>query len=133
MPAASSSDSAALNATFAALADPTRRQIVERLSRGPAPVGELVRPFDMSWPAVTKHLRSLEQAGLVRRHRAGQHRVLELEPGPMNQARAWMDHHRQFWEKSLDSLADYLERGITKTVQRPAKSTRARRTKPTKP
>ena len=133
MPSVLSSDSDALNATFAALADPTRRQIVERLSRGPAPVGELVQPFDMSWPAVTKHLRALEQAGLVRRHRAGQHRVLELEPGPMNEVRAWMDHHRQFWEKSLDSLADYLERGITKTVQRPAKSSRPRRSKRTKP
>lgn len=133
MPSVLSSASDALNATFAALADPTRRQIVERLSRGPAPVGELVRPFDMSWPAVTKHLRALEQAGLVRRHRAGQHRVLELEPGPMNEVRAWMDHHRQFWEQSLDSLADYLERGITKTVQRPARSSRSRRSKRAKP
>jgi DNA-binding transcriptional ArsR family regulator len=133
MAAILSSDSDALNATFAALADPTRRQIVERLSRGPAPVGELARPFDMSWPSVTKHLRTLEQAGLVRRHPSGQHRILELEPGPMNRARAWMDHHRQFWEKSLDSLADYLERGITKTAPRPAKSTRTRKIKRTKP
>ncbi len=133
MPATPSSDSDSLNATFAALADPTRRRIVERLSRGPAPVGELVQPFDMSWPAVTKHLRALEQAGLVRRHPSGRHRILELEPGPMTQARAWMDHHRQFWEKNLDSLADYLERGRTKPAPRPAKSTRSRERKRTKP
>jgi DNA-binding transcriptional ArsR family regulator len=126
MPPVLPSDSEALDATFAALADSTRRRIVERLSRGPAPVGELAQPFDISWPAVTKHLRTLEEAGLVRRHPSGQHRILELEPGPMNQARAWMDHHRQFWEKSLDSLADYLERGVAKSAPRPAKSARPR-------
>jgi DNA-binding transcriptional ArsR family regulator len=104
----------ALNAVFAALADPTRRQIVERLSRGRATVGELVQPFAMSWPAVTRHLAVLERAGLVSRHRSGLHRVLELNPAPIDRIRDWMDHHRRFWQGSLDSLADYLERGIVK-------------------
>jgi DNA-binding transcriptional ArsR family regulator len=104
----------ALSATFAALADPTRRQIVERLSRGHATVGELVEPFDMSWPAVTRHVAVLERAGLVSRHRAGLHRILELKPEPIDRIREWMDHHRRFWQGSLDSLADYLERGIVK-------------------
>jgi DNA-binding transcriptional ArsR family regulator len=126
MPAASSSESEALSATFAALADPTRRGIVERLSRGPAAVGELARPFDISWPAVTKHLRVLESAGFIQRHHAGRHRVLELSPEPMTRARAWMDHHREFWEKNLDSLAAYLERGITKSVASEEKSNSAK-------
>lgn len=103
-----------LSLTLAALADPTRRQIVERLSHRRATVGELVKPFKMSWPAVTRHVQILERAGLVTRHRAGLHRVIELNPEPIDQVRQWMDHHRRFWEHSLDSLADYLERGITK-------------------
>jgi DNA-binding transcriptional ArsR family regulator len=115
-----------LSATFAALADPTRRQIVERLSRGRATVGELVKPFDMSWPAVTKHVAVLERAGLVSRHRAGLHRVLELNPAPIDGIRRWMDHHRRFWQGSLDSLADYLERGLVKTPRPP-------KTQPTHP
>lgn len=129
-------DSDALSAAFAALADPTRRGIVERLSRGPAAVGELTRPFDMSWPAVTKHLRVLENAGFIQRHHAGRHRVLELNPEPMTRARAWMDHHREFWEKNLDSLADYLERGLTKVPAPESKSASTKRpdkTKRTKP
>jgi DNA-binding transcriptional ArsR family regulator len=131
MPAATAKDYDALSAAFAALADPTRRGIVERLSRGPAAVGELARPLDMSWPAVTKHLRVLESAGFIQRHHAGRHRVLELNPEPMSRARAWMDHHREFWEKNLDSLADYLERGITKSPQPEKKCTSVKR--PAKP
>ena len=119
MPSSAGRDSDALDATFAALADATRRGIVERLSRGPAPVGELVEPLAMSWPAVTKHLQVLERAGLVQRHRAGRHRVLELNPEPMTRAQGWMDQHREFWEKNLDSLAAYLERGITKSAKPP--------------
>ena len=105
-----------LTATFAALSDPTRRRIVERLGKGRATVGEIVQPFDMSWPAVTKHLRVLERAGLVCRHRAGLHRVLELQREPLDRAGKWIEHHRKFWEGSLDSLAAYLEKGITKST-----------------
>ena len=123
-PAPPKSQADELNATFGALADPTRRQIVERLSRGRATVGEIVQPFNVSWPAVTKHLRVLERAGLVGRHRAGLHRILELNPEPLEQVQQWIEHHRQFWKGNLDSLADYLERGITKLI---SKSKRARK------
>ena len=105
-------DTDKLSATFAALADPTRREIVHRLSQGRATVGELVQPFDISWPAVTKRLHVLERAGLVTRHRLGQRRVLELKPEPMDKASEWIRDHRRFWDGSLDALADYLERDI---------------------
>ena len=115
---------AALDATFAALADPTRRAIVERLGRGRATVGELVQPFTISWPAVSRHLRVLENAGLLKRHRAGLHRVLELNSRPLDQINQWIEHHRRFWEGSLDSLAAYLERGVNKPAQRKSKKTK---------
>lgn len=101
-----------LNATFAALADPTRRVILERLSRGEATPGELARPLRISWPAVTKHLRVLERAGLLQRRRNGRNHVLTLEPEPMKQADAWIAAYRRFWEGTFDALADYLERGV---------------------
>jgi DNA-binding transcriptional ArsR family regulator len=104
-----------LDATFAALSDPTRRVILERLSRGEATPGELARPLRISWPAVTKHLRVLERAGLLLRRRSGRNHVLTLDPRPMKGADAWIAKYRGFWEGSLDALADYLEHGVTKT------------------
>ena len=99
----------ALNLTFAALADPTRRAILERLSAGSANVKELSRPFKMSGPAVCKHLRVLERAGLVRRRRDAQSRPRELDPAPLKAVAAWTDAYREFWDASFDRLGAYLE------------------------
>jgi len=118
-----------LSATFAALADPTRRVILERLSRGESTPGELARPLRISWPAVTKHLRVLERAGLLQRRRDGRNHVLTLEAEPMKRADAWIATYRRFWEGSLDALADYLERGVTKTDRAAAKERSKRRRK----
>jgi DNA-binding transcriptional ArsR family regulator len=118
MPTRTERRSGDLSATFAALSDPTRRVILERLSRGDATPGELARPLRISWPAVTKHLRVLERAGLLQRRRNGRQHILTLEPGPMKQAHAWIATYRRFWEGSLDALADYLERGLGKTDDR---------------
>lgn len=115
MPTISETRSGGLSTTFAALSDPTRRVILERLSRGDATPGELARPLRISWPAVTKHLRVLERAGLLQRRRRGRNHVLTLEPGPIKRADAWIASYRRFWEGNLDSLADYLERGVSKT------------------
>lgn len=98
-----------LNRTFSALADPTRRRILEHLSRGERCVTDLARPYRMSLPAVSKHLRVLERAGLVRRHRDGRVHRLKLEAAPMRQASQWIDEYRRFWEQSLDRLGEYLE------------------------
>jgi DNA-binding transcriptional ArsR family regulator len=103
------SPSFSLDATFAALADPTRRQILESLSRQQRRVKELAEPFAMSLPAVSKHLRVLENAGLLKRRRIGREHHIELEPAPMRNAMAWIEQYRKFWEGSLDALADYLE------------------------
>lgn len=110
-----------LSAIFAALADPTRRVILERLSRGEATPGELARPLRISWPAVTRHLRVLERAGLLQRRRSGRNHVLTLEPKPMKQADAWIATYRRFWEGSFDALADYLKRGVTKNDRKVTK------------
>ncbi len=99
-----------LDATFGMLADPTRRRILERLSHGQARVTDLAEPFAMSLPAISKHLRVLEEAGLVRRTRLGREHHLELKPAPIRDALRWMEQYRRFWEGSLDKLADYLER-----------------------
>ncbi|HEU4679343.1 MAG TPA: metalloregulator ArsR/SmtB family transcription factor [Terrimicrobiaceae bacterium] len=104
-----------LNAIFAALSDPTRRMILERLSRGDATPGELARPLRMSWPAVTKHLRVLERAGLLQRRRSGRSHILTLEAEPIRRADEWIATYRRFWEGSLDALEDYLERGVSKS------------------
>ena len=98
-----------LNATFAALADPTRRRILESLSQQQMRVKELAEPFAMSLPAVSKHLRVLENAGLLKRRRLGREHHIELEPAPMRNAMQWIEQYRKFWEGSLDSLAAYLE------------------------
>ena len=106
-----------LDRVFAALADPTRRRILERLARGPSRVTRVAEPLAMSLPAVSKHLRVLEGAGLLRRHRHGREHHLEIEAGPLREALQWMERYRRFWEGSLDALADYLEKEQT-TKQR---------------
>jgi len=103
-----------LNRTFAALADPTRRRILEHLAGGDRCVTDLARPYRMSLPAVSKHLRVLESAGLVRRKRDGRMHRLKLEARPMQQAQAWIEEYRKFWEASLDRLDEYLKQLQTK-------------------
>jgi len=98
-----------LSMTFSALADPTRRAILARLASGAASVGELAEPFAMSLPAVSKHLKVLEHAGLIRRGREAQWRPCQLEAGPLKDAADWLEHYRRFWEQSLDRLGDYLD------------------------
>ena len=97
-----------LSATFAALADPTRRAILARLSKGEAPVTELAEPFEMSLPAISKHLKVLERAGLIARGREAQWRPCRLEAGPLKNAAKWLEHYRRFWEQSFDRLEEYL-------------------------
>lgn len=102
-----------LSATFAALSDPTRRAIIERLARGSASVGELARPFDISLPAVSRHLKVLEGAGLIAREKDAQWRRCRLETAPLNDAVAWVERTRRFWEDSFDALSAYLEKTTT--------------------
>jgi DNA-binding transcriptional ArsR family regulator len=97
-----------LSATFAALADPTRRAILARLASGETSVTELARPFDMSMPAVSKHLRVLERAGLITQGREAQRRPCRLQAAPLKQVAAWMEHYRRFFEESFDRLEEYL-------------------------
>ena len=97
-----------LDATFAALADPTRRAILARLRRGEATVLDLAAPFAMSVPAVSKHLKVLERAGLITRGREAQWRPCRLEAGPLKDAADWLEEYRRFWEQSFDRLDDYL-------------------------
>lgn len=97
-----------LDACFAALADPTRRRIVERLERGPATVGELAEPFAISLPAVSKHIRVLEDAGMVDRRREGRVHRCRLRPHPLREAAAWVSRHKRFWDAQLDSLEAFL-------------------------
>src|SRR3954467_4970623 len=99
-----------LDATFAALADPTRRAILARLATGEASVSELAAPFEMSQPAISKHLKVLENAGLISRSRDAQWRPCRLEAAPMKDAVAWLEHYRHFWERSFDRLDLYLRR-----------------------
>jgi DNA-binding transcriptional ArsR family regulator len=98
-----------LDATFAALADPTRRAILARLASGAATVNELGEPFDMTQPAISKHLKVLERAGLISRVRDAQRRPSRLEPKRLAEASAWLDQYRQFWEASFDRLDTVLE------------------------
>ena len=102
--------SSKLDRTFAALADPTRRRILARLSRGDQRVTHLARHHAMSLPAVSKHLRVLEKAGLLRRRRYGRVHEMKLDAKPLQQAAQWVEEYRKFWEGSLDRLADYLEK-----------------------
>jgi len=97
-----------LSATFSALADPTRRAILSRLATGEASVTELAQPFAMSMPAISKHLKVLEHAGLIARGRDAQWRPCRLEAGPLRDIADWVDQYRRFWEGRFDRLDDYL-------------------------
>ncbi|WP_024878426.1 metalloregulator ArsR/SmtB family transcription factor [Methylosinus sp. LW3] len=97
-----------LSATFAALADPTRRAILARLAQGEASVGELAAPFSISQPAVSKHLKVLEQAGLITRGRAAQSRPCKLDAARLREVSDWLESYRRFWEESFDRLDAYL-------------------------
>src|SRR3954451_12713000 len=99
----------ALSDTFAALSDPTRRAILARVSLGEASVSELAQPFDMSLPAISKHLKVLERAGLIVRGREAQWRPCKLKAEPLQKAADWLDEYRRFWEESFDRLDEYLK------------------------
>jgi DNA-binding transcriptional ArsR family regulator len=98
-----------LDRTFAALADPTRRAILARLATGEASVTELAEPFEMSMPAVSKHLKVLERAGLITRGRERQWRPARLEAAPLREVAEWTERYRRFWEESYDRLDEYLD------------------------
>ena len=102
-----------LSQTFAALADPTRRAILARLCTGEATVSELAEPFEMSLPAVSKHLKVLERAGLVEQGRTAQFRPRKLRPDPLRDLASWLEEYRQLWDARLDNLDAYL-----KTIQK---------------
>ena len=106
-----------LDRTFAALADPTRRRILEHLAKGDRCVTDLAKPHRMSLPAVSKHLRVLESAGLVRRQRKGRVHRLKLDAQPMQAAQAWIEEYRKFWEASFDRLDEYLKQLQTKETK----------------
>ena len=110
-----------LNRTFAALADPTRRRILAHLARGDRRVTDLARPHDMSLPAVSKHLRVLENAGLLLRRRYGRVHEMQLHAKPLKQAAQWVEEYRKFWEGSLDRLAEYLEKANRPSERRKTK------------
>ena len=97
-----------LSETFSALADPTRRAILARLALGESTVSELAEPFDISLPAVSKHLKVLEHAGLIARSRDAQWRPCRLQPAPLKAADDWLEEYREFWEQRLDRLEEYL-------------------------
>src|SRR5438105_7084892 len=98
-----------LDRTFAALADPTRREILERLSDGPASISELAQPSGMSMPGLLKHVRALEQAHLVTTHKRGRVRECRLNPGHLDDAEQWIQQYRRRWERRLDRLGSYIE------------------------
>lgn len=98
-----------LSATFSALADPTRRAILARLSSGEASVSEIAEPFDISLPAISRHLKVLEGAGLITRGREAQWRPCKLEAAPLKDATAWLDEYRRFWDASFGRLGTYLK------------------------
>lgn len=103
-----------LDATFAALADPTRRAIVARLATGEATVGELAEPFAISLPAISRHLKVLEHASLIESEREGKHRRCRLKTDALETAREWLDFHQRFWSGSLDRLGEHLKQNKEK-------------------
>src|SRR5262249_49595679 len=109
-----------LDQTFAALADPTRRRILAHLARGDRRVTDLARPHAMSLPAISKHLRVLEKAGLLRRRRYGRVHQMQLDAKPLKQAARWVEEYRKFWEGSLDRLATYLGKTAELTQKKDA-------------
>ena len=114
-----------LSDTFAALADPTRRAILARLALGETSVTELAEPFDMSLPAVSKHLKVLERAGLIARGRSAQWRPCRLDASPLKAATDWLEHYRRFWEQSFDRLDEYLRELQAKDKRRKRKKNHA--------
>ena len=120
-------DEGALNVTFGALADPTRRAILAKLAKGEASVLELAEPFDMSQPAISKHLKVLERAGLIARGRDAQRRPCRLDPRRLKQAADWIGTYRQFWEASYNRLDDYLQELQQKEKPRGLKKARSHR------
>jgi DNA-binding transcriptional ArsR family regulator len=111
---------------FQALADPSRRAMVERLTRGPASVSELARPLEMSLPAVVQHLHVLEASGLVRSHKLGRVRTCSVEPAALRTAERWLAERRTFWEESLDRLGEFLAEDDNQTQQDQPQQGRAR-------
>jgi DNA-binding transcriptional ArsR family regulator len=124
-----------LSETFGALADPTRRAILARLATGESSVTELAEPFAMSMPAISKHLKVLERAGLIARGREAQWRPCRLQAGPLRDVAAWVEHYRRFWEESFDKLDEYLQElkrqaaknRVTKSNEKEKKHVRTRR------
>ncbi len=110
-----------LDLTFSALADPTRRAILSRLAKGDVSVGELAQPFEMSLPAVSKHLRVLERAGLLMQDPQGRIRRCKLQAAPMREASDWIQRYRRFWTRQLDALAEFVEAEGPNNVQGPNK------------
>lgn len=98
-----------LSIIFAALADPTRRAMLSRLSQGDASVNELAEPFEMSLPAISKHIKVLEKAGLIERSRDAQWRPCRIQAEPLKEVAGWIDNYRKFWSESFDRLDDYLQ------------------------
>lgn len=113
-----------LSSTFAALADPTRRAILSQLAKGSASVNELAEPFDMSLPAISKHLKVLEKAKLISRGREAQWRPCHLEAEGLKDVAGWLENYREFWEASFDRLDDYLQE-----LQKEQKKTKVKETK----
>jgi DNA-binding transcriptional ArsR family regulator len=116
-----------LDATFSALADPTRRAILARLASGETSVSELAEPFEMSMPAISKHLKVLQRAGLIERGREAQWRPCRLSAGPLKDASDWLDRYRRFWEESLDRLAVYLRELQKRKAQKKEHENRRKR------
>lgn len=106
-----------LSTTFQALADPTRRAILTRLAQGEASVSDLAEPFEISLPAISRHLKVLEQAGLVSRTREAQWRPCQLKAGPLKEAAGWIDHYRRFWDASFERMDEYLAELQAKEAQ----------------
>jgi DNA-binding transcriptional ArsR family regulator len=122
-----------LSATFAALADPTRRAIIARLALGETTVSELAKPFDMSGPAISKHLKVLENAGLISRGREAQWRPCRIEPQALKGVDDWLERYRQFWEERLDRLEDYLNTLQASEAAAAASASTGKTTSPKKP
>ena len=118
-----------LDATFAALADPTRRAIIARLTGGELPVKTLAKPFTISAPAITKHLKVLERAGLITRGRIGQQRPCRLDAAPLQEVQDWVAEYRRFWDESFDRVDAYLQE-LQRRPKRKAKRTRSARSRP---
>ena len=119
--------SSQLDETFAALADPTRRAILERLGAGEATVNQLASPFKISAPAISRHLRVLESAGLISKRREGQHLHCRLEAETLKAAASWLDFYRKFWSDSFDQLAEHLKASDAASSERPSSKSKTSR------